>query len=358
MASYGQNKKDSVQSLIQRSREKSLSHSERVYALRRAFSITQKEENDSLKLSLLSKLSLATLNRGDSILFRQTNKQTLELAKKKQDSIILAEAYWDLATFFEKNTVKDSAYYSYSEAQKIFEAKGDVFYSGRMLYNLGLQQSDVRDYVGSETTLIAAIERLKPLNKYEQLYKSYNSLAIVANELDEPDRAISYNKQALFYANKLDNSSSYKSSLKNNMGVIYRDRKNYKEAAQYFREVLAIDDLATEDPDLYAKALNNLALCKLKINDTLGVHTLIQKSIQLKDSINDIRSLASSYFTLAEYRLLENDTLSSVYNAKRAVALSKESSNNERLLETLAFLAQIDKKKCLGLCAALHRIKR
>ena len=79
----------------------------------------------------------------------------------------------------------DSAYYHYAGAQKMYNALGDGYTSGRMLYNMAVVQSDVYDYTESEITAIKAIELLKPFNKYQQLYNCYNLLATVASGLQE-----------------------------------------------------------------------------------------------------------------------------------------------------------------------------
>lgn len=355
LINYGQQKKieatvnkqlhrDSLDYYIKKSEEKSLSDKEKLEALTKAYIKALNIKSDSLKTKYLGRLSLAALGKKDSLLFRKINQQIIPLAKQQKDSIVLAEAFWDLATFFNRKSVKDSAYYSYSEAQKIYEAKGDKFSSGRMLYNMALEQTQVRDYVGSEATTILAIERLKPLNKYKQLYYSYNNLGIVSNALGEHERALQYYSEALFYLNKMNNSKSLIIQNTNNIGIVNRDKGDYEEAIRKFNEVLETDSLLQNNPSVYAKALNSLAFSKISIGDTTGTYTLIQNSIKIKDSINDIRSLASSYFTLAQYRLLERDTFASITNAKKAIRLSKESSNNERLLETFAFLSQIDKK--------------
>lgn len=341
---YSQVESDSINLLILKSKEKSLTAFEKLVFLQRAHEIALSVANDSLKTKYLSKLSLAALNRGDSLLFRKINDQTLLLAKKEKDSLVIAEAYWDLATFFYHETFKDSAYYSYSEAQKIYEAMGNKFYSGRMLYNMALQQSDVKDYIGSEATTILAIERLKPLNKFRQLYNCYNNLGIVTNAVGEHERALTYYKEAMFYIKKMDNPKSLITINTNNIGIVNRDRGNYQEASKKFKEVLATDSLYQKDLSLYAKALNNLALCKIRLNDTLGAENLIEQSTEIKDSIGDTRGLAYSYFTLAEYNLYNKDTLRSIENGLKAIELAKESSSNERLLETLAFLTRIDTK--------------
>ncbi len=341
--SYGQSEVDNVLLLIKQSRNDSISESERVFLLKNAYTLAQKIKNDSIKVKHLAKLSFVTATE-DSLLFRNVNKQTISLAKQKSDSIVLAEAFWDLGSFYRKHSIKDSAYYSYSEAQKIYEAKKDSFFSGRMLFNMANEQADVKDYIGSEATTIMAIERLKPLNKYRQLYSSYNNLGIVSNAIGEHDRALKFYSEALFYLNKLSNPKSLLVENKNNIGIVNRDKGNFKEAAKKFNEVLETDSLSQKDPLLYAKALNNLAICKIELKDTFGAYNLIEKSIRIKASIGDIRSLAASYGTLSKYNLYKGDTLTSISDAKNAVAFSKESSNNERLLETLAFLSKIDTK--------------
>ena len=339
---YTQNKEDIVLLLIQQSKE-GANEKNRNDLLTEAYQITQNVEPDSLRLSYLSTLSLATLNRGNSNLFKEINTATIQLGKQLADSVIIAEAFWDLATFYDRKSIKDSAYYSYSEAQTIYEAKGNFFFSGRMLLNMAIQQSDIKDYIGSETTTIMAIERFKPINKYKQLYNSYNNLGIVANALGEHERSIQYYNEALYYLDKSENiNSSDRTRVTNNIGVVYRDKKEYDQASKYFTQVLATDSLLQKDAKLYSKALDNLAICKIRLSDTLGAYNLIQRSIKIKDSIGEILSLASSFGTMAEYNLYSNDTVSSIRNAKKSLELAEESSNNERLLETLTFLSKID----------------
>ena len=81
----------------------------------------------------------------------------------------------------------------------------DDHLSGRMLLNMAIMQSDVKDFTGSEITTIRAISKLKPLKKYQQLYRCYNNLAISFNNLEEYDKAIENHKIALEYPKKNKN---------------------------------------------------------------------------------------------------------------------------------------------------------
>ncbi|MFS4468187.1 tetratricopeptide repeat protein [Maribacter sp. 2210JD10-5] len=334
---------DSVLYLLDSSTDKKISSAQRLSLLEKAFENTLKLHNDSLKTKYLGRLSLSVLQTKDSLLFRKINQEIIPLAKKERDSIVLAEAYWDLATFFGKYAIKDSTYYSYSEAQKIFEAKKDTFSSGRMLYNMARTQAEIKDYVGSETTTIRAIEKFKLLNKNKKLYDSYNSLGITSNSLGEHERALGYYNEAMYYLEKIGNPKLLVLQNINNVGIVYRDRGEYQKAIAKFEEVTNTDSIKLKYPRLYAKALSSLALCKIRTLDSVGVNSLLEESIKIKDSLNEIGSLAASYFGLAEYYLIKSDTNSSKKAANKAILLSKRSSNYERQLKTLDFLIKIDK---------------
>lgn len=124
---YGQKKEDSILILIKQSREKSYLPLEKLNLLKKAYNKTIRINNDSIKTTYLSKMALVALRTQDSLFFRKVNAQTIKFAKQLKDSVVLAEAFWDLGSFWGRSLMKDSAYYSYSEAQKIYEAKGDLF---------------------------------------------------------------------------------------------------------------------------------------------------------------------------------------------------------------------------------------
>ncbi|TLF44970.1 ATP-binding protein [Maribacter aurantiacus] len=327
-------KNGSVESISSKKRKKELTE---------AFDLLTNIKNDSLKLQLLSNLSYYIEPR-DSAFFREVNSRTIQLATNSRDSTSLAYAYWDLGYFFTRTAVKDSAYYSYSEAQKIFENKNDTFHSARMLYNMAKQQQEIRDYIGSEANTIAAIERLKPLKKNKELYNSYNTLAIISQALGEYDLSIKYYDEALNYLEKLQNSNYDINQNINNRGMVYLTMGEYVKAYENFQRNYNDPILKNQKNEIYAKTLSNLALTKIHLKEDSGVSKLIEESIEINDSLKDIRGLASSYFAKSKFHLYENDTLNAINSAEKAIELASESLSYERLLETYAFLAEIDNK--------------
>ena len=197
-------RKDSVNHWIKLSKNKRLSYLDRKYLLDKSFNTTISLDTDSIRNVYLSKIAKQYYRLGDSLAFRNANSLAIKLSFHLQDSIRLANNYWDLGDFYSKHEVKDSAYYNYSKAEKIYEPLDKTYYRGLILLNMAIIQSDLRDYTGSEVTTIRAIELLKPLQKDRQIYRCYNNLGVVFNELQEYDKALVYHNKALEYLKKID----------------------------------------------------------------------------------------------------------------------------------------------------------
>ena len=339
-------KTDSASIWIEQAKNKDLPPQRQLQLLKKAY-LTIRDNEDSLKTKYLSQISLAYLNMGDSLRFREANRETKDLANKINDSSIQAEAHWDLATFFKRNSVEDSAYYHYAKAQKIYSNLKNDFYTGRMLYNMAVVQLDVKDYTGSEITTIRAIEFLKPLNKYRQLYLCYNNLGIAANNLTEYDKAIEYHKTALEYLQKLEGGNGLQLGTQNNIGVVYQEQGRHALAIPYFRDVLNQDSLFQKDPRLYARALNNLAYNQFKIGNLRDVEDQLKRGLHIRDSIGDNYGRAVSHYYLAEYYLSQNDSLNAMQEAEMAKSYSEKSSNYDCLLQTLNLMSVLDPKKAV-----------
>ena len=336
--------KDSIVRLINLAKDKSLDFNKRKNYLDRAFKITKRKESDSLRNVYLTKIALNYLRINDSIGFREANRESILLAISMNDSITTANNYWDLGRFYSKNNVKDSAYYSYSKAEKIYASLGKKSYNGSMLLNMAIIQSDLRDYTGSEVTTIRAIELFKPLKKYKQLYKCYYNLGIIYNELEEYDRSLIYHNKALEFQEKMKGKNLLKPSILNNIGVVFQNNNRHLEAIINFNEALKIDSLKLLNTDLYAMLLDNLAYSKFKLKDTIGVNELFQESLHLRDSIGDISGKTINILHLAEYHAVYNNSIKALQLANEAKDLAEQSKNYRDLLASLILLSKLDKK--------------
>ncbi|TLP81306.1 tetratricopeptide repeat-containing sensor histidine kinase [Maribacter sp. ACAM166] len=335
---------DSISFWIEESKNPESTEQQNLTLLKKAHQFALNTSSDSLQANYFSVLSENLNFTTDSTLFREINKQAISLNQKRNDSLPIGFAYWDLALFFEKYSVKDSVYYSYSEAQKVFETIEEKQLSGRMFLQMARIQISIKDNVGSQATTTRAIENFKLLNDNRYLSESYNNLGIASGILGEVEKSLSYYNEALYYLKQEEPYNYIKEAkIVNNIGVVYQQNNLYEKAIDNYDKVLNIDNLIEKNPVLYALALSNLASSKLYLKDTLDVNNLFIKAIEIKDKENQIASLASSYFNYAKYKAYANDTLMAISFIQKAEDLSIESENNERLLEVWGFLSELKK---------------
>lgn len=336
---------DSISTWLEESKNPEYSDQQSLALLLKAYQLALETPTDSLKANYFSFLSYNQDFITDSTLFRKINKQSISLNQKIKDSFALANTYWDLGFFFKKKSVKDSAYYAYSQAQKLFENIKEKKLSGKMYLQMAQIQREVKDYVGSETTITRAIEQFKPLNDNLNLFFSYNTLGISLGALGEVERSLSYYNEALYYLKQVKPFDCIQEArIINNIGVVYRDNEQYNSAIHNFEKVLSTDSLLLKVPTLYAIALSNLATSKLYSKDTLGINTLFLKAIDLKVKENQKYSLADSYFNYAEYKAYAKDTLAAFSLVQKAEEVSIKNKNNEALLKIWPLIAELEKK--------------
>lgn len=335
---------DSVMLWAQMALDDSNTFTKRQAVLKKALAQTRSRADDSTKLKFISKIQWAYLILDDSITFRKTNAEARSVARTVGDSANWARRHWDLAYFFEKKYVKDSAYYHYAQAHRLFAAINDPLQAGRFLYYMAKIQEEVKDFAGSEANIIRAIELLKPLNANKELYDCYNLLGIIAKNLSQYNQALKDYETANGYLGKIENQRYTEAGEKNNIGVVYLEMGEYKKAIPYFEDVISLHGLKSSQIDLYARALTNLAESKFKSGINTDVSAQFGESILIRDSIGDLEGLAGSHYHFAEYYLTKKDISNALKNAFKAKEYASQSANNERLLKTLQLLIQIDPK--------------
>jgi len=335
---------DSTKIWIAAGRDASNGKEIRKQFLAKAYESAKSKKNDSLRLKYLSKIQWSFLGLNDSLLFRKTNEEANQLAQRLGDSMRLAGSYWDLGLFLNRIAIKDSAYYHLSKAEKIYSQLGEKKRVGLLFYDIASIQEDIKDYTGSEINLIRAIELLKPLNENFWLYNCYDLLGVVAKDLNDYDRALTYYNIAADYLKKSGMANRFENSLENNIGVNYLEMGAYEKASSYFENALKADSLRIKTPENYARTLNNLAQSLYKGDPSKNVEAMFLESLKIRDSAQDLSGLAGGYYSLAEYYTYKRDTSKAIASAKKAIDYSEQSSNNERLLESLELLTRVDPK--------------
>lgn len=343
----GNPKQNKSISLLQDISGKELTYVEKREILDKAYQTLPPLQDDSLKNNLLLEISYQYLKLKDSIAFLRTNREARILSITLNDSSGIASTYWDLAHYYHGQNIEDSAYFYYSNAQKIFELKGNDLHSARLLLNMAIIQKNIKDYTGSEITTTNAIALLKPLNENKQLYVAYNNLGIVFNELEENDRALDYYETAMYYLSQTERPDLFP-SLWNNMGIVYNNKKEYDKATEYYNKAVTYEEnLENSDLETYAMLLDNRTYNQFKSGDTTGVFQQFSKALGIRERLNDVPGIIINKLHMAEFLLAKKDTTTAITYGSQAKELSQASQNTRDLLASLLILSNAEKDNAL-----------
>lgn len=335
---------DSTQIWIKNGEDKDLPPEIRKEFLQKAYEKANTYSNDSVRLHYLSQLSYAYVSIKDSVNFRNVNKRARILSVKRKDSAALADLYWDMGDFYRNSFMKDSAYYEFGQASKIYYSLNNNFNEGRMLLNMAHIQKDIKDYTGAEINLIKAIELFLPLEKNRQLFLSYNLLGTIAKSLKEYEQSRTYFAKASEFLNNMpqEELGKYPYTLNNNIGNSYKEQGDYSKAIPYFNKIVNTDSLQYIYPNTYAIALDNLGYSQLKIGQLKISEANLNEAMEINIQKNAVDQVAMSHFHMADFYLAKRDTALALSNAEEALVLARQSNDNDLTLETLKLYPLLD----------------
>lgn len=299
-------------------------------------------EKDSTYSKQLMDLSYKLSKLKDFAKFKEVNQFSKKYFTKLKDGSKVAYLNWDLADFYNKTGIKDSAFFFYSKSQKYFETEKEYNISGKLLLNLAILSKNNRDYTGSEILTYNSIANLEKSASNKQLYRAYNNIGILSSELEEYDKALKNYKKANEYLIKSKNTKLL-SSLNNNIGIVFLRKENYSEALEYFLSAEK-NYLKNQLDDVVLRAIliDNIAYCKLNLG-IKNTYSKLHKALNIRKVNNIYLGIPTSHLHLSEYFLNKKDTVKAIKHLEQAHDISKEYNIYDDQLKSLYQLASVDK---------------
>ncbi|MBO0329655.1 tetratricopeptide repeat-containing sensor histidine kinase [[Muricauda] lutisoli] len=348
--SVSKSKVDSIQELISIAKTaKELPLQDRKSYLTDAEKLTTELSQDTVQLKQLSEISLAYKRLEDSLEFRRTNKLLLEMSQNLKDNTILGYSHWDLAGFFNSQGVTDSSFYHYKKALKSFEQlpvdSTSKSLRARIFYSMARVQDSYKDYLGGEINATAAVKIFDDLEDNYRLYNAYNILGVLANGMGDSEKSIaSYNKakEYLYKSNRADNSKLIW-KIENNIASVYLNSGDFEKAKQSYEQLLNDNNLKSELPETYEKALGSLAYAILKVdNNTEQAEQLLEEAFLINSLSGNRYDKARLNYFRAEILATKGMTDKAIDEAKEAYSIARETYNNDRSLDALRLLNRLD----------------
>ena len=282
--------------------------------------------------------------------------KALQLSKQANDSVKIAKALYYVGDCYE-NSKKDSAYFYYLQAQKLYAKVDDYNNVGRMLFNKAYILFYDGNYIECEIEVSKALQYLKKSTNHQLIYSCNTLMGNCLEKLANYDAALLYHKLALSELEKMkidDEINNYNVTSTINICNLYDLKREFPKSVKNLQGLLS-EDLKKKWPRLYANVLSNLAYSKMRNGDYKNVELMFTESLKIVDSIGVEPDILYKKIHIGEYFLTQKDTIKSIQILKEANQLAIKIKNSNEILTSLKLLSEVDKKN--GLFYANEYIK-
>lgn len=311
--------------------------------------LLKSKKNDSITRNLYLKIASEYYYLNNSKKSLSTSLRALELSKWASDSIRMATSSYYVGDCYE-NSKKDSAYFYYLKAEKLYYNLHDYDNVGRMLFNKAHVLFYDGNYVECEIEVSKALQYLKKSANHQLVYSCNTLMGNCLEKLVNYNEALRYHKLALAELKKMklnDAINNYSVSSIINICNLYDLKKEYSKSIENLQELLLSKDLKKKWPRLYANVLSNLAYSKMRNGDYENVESMFTESLKIVDSIGIESDVLYKKIYIGEFFLTQKDTAKSIQNLKEAHKLAIKIKNSNEILTSLKLLSEVDKVNSL-----------
>lgn len=315
--------------------------------------LLKSKRNDSIVRNLYLKLATEYYSIDNLKKSLHVSLDVLKLSKQAKDSIRIPLALFYIGDCY-RNSKRDSAYFYYSQAEKIYSKIYDYDNVGKMLFNKAYVLFYDGNYVECEVEISKALQYLKKSKNHRLVYSCNTLMGNCLEKLVNYDEALRYHKLALNNLEKMKVNDIDKDEINNynvtsiiNISNLYDLKGEFSKSVQNYQGLLS-GDLKKKWPKLYANVLSNLAYSKMRSGDYKNVESMFLESLKIVDSIGVESDLLYKKIYIGEYFLTQKDTLKSIQSLLEANHLAIKIKNSNEILTSLKLLSKIDKKNSLS----------
>lgn len=310
--------------------------------------LLQYQKNDSVIRNLYFKISTEFYNINNFKKSLSASLMALKLSKEVDDKEGIAKALYYIGDSY-VNVKKDSSYFYYLQAQKLYYKLSDYDNTARMLFNKAYVLFYDGNYTECEVQISKALKLLKG-SKDERLIYSCNTLmGNCMEKLANYDKALSYHQLALnsFKIMKFTNIDqdeilNYNVTSIINICNLYDIKGEYSKSIKKLRELLS-KHLKEKSPRLYANVLSNLAYSKMKNGQFNNVYSMFSESLEIVKNCGNESDVLYKKIHIGEYFVTQRDTTKAIQILKEAKQLAIRIKNSNEILTSLKLLAVLDK---------------
>lgn len=310
--------------------------------------ISHRKSNDSILRSFLFDLSAEYYYQNNNIKSFAVCEKALRLSKIVKDTFSMAKAYSYIGDTYEISQ-KDSAYYYYQKAEKLYRILNNKQQTGKMLFKKAYILFFEGNYTESEAQVSKALFYLKNGKDAEILFTSYSLMGLNFEKLEEYQDALKYHLLAKsilkdINGNNSDLEKKYLYSVASSINL----SNTYEKNLQYDKSILELESILTSQLKEklikgYVNALGNLGYSKMKRGITEGTDNYFKEALTLSKE-NDFKdNIVYQLKNLGEYYSIIKDSVRSTRYLKQSLQLAEKLKMGDEIKKSLQLLSQIDK---------------
>lgn len=231
----------------------------------------------------------------------------------KEDTVNIANAYFETGKSFDASGKSDSAYYYYNASRNLYEAKNDSLGTVEKLVYMAKLHYTFNDYAEFESTTTEAFQLMhsKPKTAIDSAYLTiaYNNYGLAYTALYEYENALRYYQKALAFKDR-----TYQASIKNNIALVHMQHQEYAKAIAILKPLLNSKTL-TGHTELRARVLDNLGYSLFRTGNKTALEFL-KASLAVRKQQGVIFELIPSNIHLSEYYQTVDTRLARTYALK------------------------------------------
>jgi tetratricopeptide (TPR) repeat protein len=270
--------------------------------------------DDSLKIKSLFEICNQYYYHKDYISSIKTSKKAFDTASKLNDSLNIGRSLYYIGDCYLEYQ-KDSAYYYYKEAEKIFRKLNNKEKLALVLYNKAYLLFYEGNYVESEIEVIKALNCLKSSEKIITKYRCYSLQGSNHLELGEYDKAEEYFNLSADILKQMKREGKVKDAyydyeITNTIDLCTA----YDKKGEYKKSISALNEIVTKSnfeayPKLKYFVYGNLAYSLMKDHQYALSNKYFKQALSLAKKENDELGYLYIIVDFGEYHLATKDTL-------------------------------------------------
>ena len=306
-----------------------------------------KTTNDSLFRNFLFDLSAEYYYLNDNKNSLKISREIARLSKQSKDLFSLGRSYYYMGDCY-LVTNKDSAYYYYHQAEKLYQQLHVKEKLALTLFKKALLLTQEGNYLESEIQVAKSLKLIKGSTDYELLYSAYSILGTNFEKLEEYNNALKYYLLAEDVLKKLqknekdfDSRFNYRLIASINISNTYENLGNHNKANEQLA-LLLTNAVKEKWPKEYANVMINIGNIKMNSGDLSGAYPFFISALKISKQFNFEDNCVYTYINLGEYYYSCNEYAKAKFYLKEALILGNKLRATDEIKTTLKLLVNVD----------------